>query len=347
MTEKTLGDNVRTLNRVIRNVKAVVDTETDTFLPGESIIVGYVDDRREHPIIIGLGDSSGHTCIKVTLGIDTNLPVIEGPGAPSLVAPEFNVFFPMSMTCLDLNFLGSEGANTIQAGSTNGVCGVDCTAVEAGIELRVRNGKPPYTWTLPLSGPAGCSYGGVGGPGFGPPTPDSVNDSRLVITAPDNAGGAGVPAFEDRTGTGACDTSAGLGGAGPCLNTPAPCSGGGDCCHSQGNGTFIQRDCNDDPIGGSLQSNAPPGPIEYIESNNAESEACAAENGWFFTPDVGGIVFALRDRLRPTNSIDIRSQAVIDGGCCPCGLAFAGLMVTVSDSASNNITITLELIPEA
>ncbi len=91
-TEKTLGNNIRTLNRVIRKVRAVTRTSLRTFLPGESIIVGYVDDRREHPIIVGLDDSSGHTCVKVTLGISSTTPTIEGPTAPSLVDPIFNIF---------------------------------------------------------------------------------------------------------------------------------------------------------------------------------------------------------------------------------------------------------------
>jgi len=342
-TEKTLGNNLRSLNRTIRKVKAVVRPSVRTYLPGESILVGYVDDRREHPIIIGLGDSSGHTCIKVTLGVTSTTPTIEGPAAPSVEDPEFNVFFSMSLTCFDPN--GSDGSSTIAAGSTNGECTIDCSASEPEIRFTVINGKSSYTWTLPLMGPAGCSFGGVGGPSLGPPTPDGVNDSRLVVTGPDNVGGAGVAAFEDSTRTGACTTHGG--DLSPCVAQPVGCKFT-KCCIEQGGRTFIERDCNDDFVAGSFSDAGPPSPsVEYIESNNAESIACAAATGWIFTPDVGGISQALIDRLAPTISVDVRSQAMIDGGCCPCGLAFAGLLVTVSDSADTMITITIELADES
>jgi len=36
-TEKTLGNDLRTLNRVIRNVKATLSTDVKTYLPGDSI----------------------------------------------------------------------------------------------------------------------------------------------------------------------------------------------------------------------------------------------------------------------------------------------------------------------
>jgi len=334
-TEKTLGDNIRSLNRTIRNVKAVIDPNTDIFLPGESVIVGYVDDRREHPVIVGLGDSSGHTCIKVTLGVTSTTPTIEGPTAPSIEEPEFNVFFPMSLSCLDPNVLGSEGSSTIPTGSTNGECNIDCSASEPEIRLTAINGKPPYTWTLPLMGPAGCSYGGVDGPSFGEPVPDDANNRRLVITTPENN---------------------------PILLTQPAYN------------LLGHRDFDCLPAGGStgvewpIRCDEKELVIAFVTSvgncygAEAGSDPCSAfvcftGDPDFFTiacptalpqgPCIGGNILPHLDAIGLATAKtfmfiqDVRTPAMLSGGCCPCTLAFGGLMVTVADADNVMITVTM------
>jgi len=324
-TEKTLGDNVRTTNRVIRNVKSVLRPGVKTFFPGESIVVGYVDDRREHPIIVGEGDSAGHTCIKVTLGITSNIPEIEGPTAPSLVAPEFNVFFPLEISCFDPNVLGAES----QTGLT---CTINCTKSVPEIRLTAVFGKPPYTWTLPLTGPAGCSFGGVGGPGLGPPTPDSVNDSRLVITAPSNSGGSSLAtklfgfAFSKFSPVCVCTQSNGCSETFDCDgNFLAATSSVSGACAS------VPSVCDRFPSAAA----ACPDPTVCI------TPACDPANG----PGGFGPCDNNEDLHRFDNVLicDVRSQSTIDAGCCPCELAFNDLVVTVSDAAGTMISMTIKV----
>jgi len=85
-TERLVGANKRTLNKTIRRVKSLLDNSIRTFLPGEAVSIGYVSDKREHPIILGLGDNVVQTPVKVTLGPTLD---IEGEASEQLVDPEF------------------------------------------------------------------------------------------------------------------------------------------------------------------------------------------------------------------------------------------------------------------
>jgi len=312
-TERLVGANKRTLNKTIRRVKSILDSTVRVFLPGEAITIGYLSDKREHPIILGLGDNVVQTPAKVTLGPTLN---VEGGSPPLSGEDGFVTPLPISISC-ELDAI---------AGVT---CSIDCTVSLPTIIFRASGGAGFYTW-LVATPPAGCSFRGIGG--VGEPIPDGVNNSRLVITAPFNAGGAGVAAYEDRIGTGACDSTC------PGVGQAAPCNGS-DCCNEQGNGTFITRDCNGDPVAGSCDNGLPVGPILYIQSDDARQTACAAAFGWFETSDV---CQSIRDRDATGSLIvDIRSPAQIVGECCPCDLVFSNLIVTVSDDFGSQISQTV------
>jgi len=64
-TERLTGANKRTLNRTIRQVKSL--TPNTEFSPGDSVLIGYEADQREHPIVLGQGDNFVQTPVKVTL----------------------------------------------------------------------------------------------------------------------------------------------------------------------------------------------------------------------------------------------------------------------------------------
>lgn len=50
------GNGVANTNRALRKVKSLIPDTAATFSPGDSVLVGYVSEQREHPIILGAGD---------------------------------------------------------------------------------------------------------------------------------------------------------------------------------------------------------------------------------------------------------------------------------------------------
>ena len=362
-TEKTLGDNVRSLNRTIRKVKAVLDPAARTYLPGESIIVGYVDDRREHPIIVGLGDSSGHTCIKVTLGVTSTTPTIEGPAAPSVESPAFNIFFPLSVSCLDPNTLDDAGPDD------DGVCTVDCDALLPEIRLQANGGQPPYTWQLSPSTLAGCTLRGVGG--TGEPVADGANDSRFVVTAPFTVGSTDF-AFSKFADSVKCDhifpSCGSVGGFVVATHTLEQHRAGFDC---DGN-THTVSPCD---IG--VPGPSPPNStLVFNEFACFASTSCGSHQASFPVRhgrlgsnadfDVGRIptlnacfeldcTLVLNDDLsldpckhaREVGGVnDVRTPALKVAGCCPCRGAFEGVTITVTDSQGTAIATTITVEPE-
>jgi len=90
-TERLVGANKRTLNKTIRRVKSIFPSDVDIFLPGTAVLVGYISDKREHPVILGQGDNVVQTPSKVTLGPTLN---VEGEASEELVDPEFTPAVP-------------------------------------------------------------------------------------------------------------------------------------------------------------------------------------------------------------------------------------------------------------
>jgi len=90
-TERLAGVSKRTLNKTIRNVKSTVPGELATFSPGDLVLVGYINDAREHPIIIGGGGTVVQEPAIVTIGSGTSevegggLELEGGPGSPGFI----------------------------------------------------------------------------------------------------------------------------------------------------------------------------------------------------------------------------------------------------------------------
>ena len=191
-TERLVGSNKRTLNRTIRRVKSILDATVRVFLSGEAVTVGYLSDKREHPIILGLGDNTVQTPAKVTLGptlqVETNEPTELNP-APLLPTPCSGLLTDsltgstttLTVDCQDLDIDGCFEVN-INAPSNCG-CGL-------------------YEWSL-SGGGAGFTISDEGAlaSAIGLTTtlaPFGVGDSILKICPPINNGGfPGVTAFHN------------------------------------------------------------------------------------------------------------------------------------------------------
>lgn len=55
------GVEISSTNRTLRQVKSLFPTDVAVFNPGDSVLIGYVSEKKEHPIILGLGDSRPST----------------------------------------------------------------------------------------------------------------------------------------------------------------------------------------------------------------------------------------------------------------------------------------------
>lgn len=113
------GEQVSNTNRSLRQVKSLFPPETLIHSPGDSILIGYVSEQREHPIILGLGDHvapSSNTPV-VTLPTSVNTSSITGPNNGGLGG------LPFPPACAPRVSTGS---------TTTGQLVVDCTQLDAG-----------------------------------------------------------------------------------------------------------------------------------------------------------------------------------------------------------------------
>jgi len=330
-TERLVGANKRTLNKTIRRVKSILDSTVRVFLPGEAITIGYLSDKREHPIILGLGDNVVQTPAKVTLGPTLN---IEGETSLELTDDDdigFVTPLPISISC-ELDAV---------VGIT---CSIDCTVTDPTIIFRASGGAGFYTWLA--TPPAGCSFRGVGG--VGEPTPDGVNNSRFVIVGPDNPGGSSDDAFKKRFVLGDCKNQ----GPGPepsvvCLGEVGTCATGagpglGRCCSLFTSDFFKIYDCNNDPNpSGCGSSGSPvPGAVVIGNINGSRDLLCANLLGWH-VPATTACQAIIDGDINTSDIDDIRTPTQKASGCCPCELAFGGLVVTVSDAFGSQISQTV------
>ncbi len=333
-TEKTLGNNIRTLNRVIRQVKAIIDPNTDIFLPGESIIVGYVDDRREHPIIVGLGDSSDHNCVKVTLGIISTVPTIEGTTAPSLADPVFTPTPCRSGDFLEDSLTGSTITLTLNCSS------LDITGCfEAEVEAPSGCGCGVYDWSL-SGGGAGFTISDEGAlaQAVGITTTIApLNDagSKIKICPPVNSGGpAGVLAYYIIARG----------------QDPNDCDNVGTVCFGR------QFDCNDDGFGTfgdtffcKCNTNSCP-PVISGSNNCANITPICQGTGTF---DCGlptcvpgpGDFSPMIDALRIGDYKNCITPTQLSAGCAPCVLSMGNSILTAEDACGKMLSIEVQVEP--
>jgi len=323
-TERLVGANKRTLNKTIRRVKSILDSTVRVFLPGEAVTIGYLSDKREHPIILGLGDNVVQTPSKVTLGPTLN---VEGPTNTIDPDPEdqFNVSFPLQIVC---------SSDTIP-GLT---CTIDCGSLSPEITFRATGGVPPFTWTN-TDPREGCPFGGESGPIFGPPVADGAGDSRYVVTAPFNAGGFAGTVASYYVGKCSdppdCDRI-----------TPVCCALTKFDCDDNNFGNIASNTCKCEPnicppvlTGATLCIGLP-----HIchQGGGGSGIQCGVPQ----CPSPGGFT-ALIDFMVETRAglfTDCRTTAMEDAACCPCGMSFQDFLVTVTDAIGNQVTQSVTII---
>lgn len=224
---------------------------------------------------------------------------------------------------------------------------VDCSASKPEIRLTAAGGVAPYSWIIE-NVPDGCEFCDIGGAGlfsgcaFGPPFADGVCDSRFVITAPFN--NPLIPGFAyNKAGfLSRCTHSPGFAHSG----TPRHCN----------------FKCNDvpDSFCPSSVSGIPnvvnifqAGPLLCPTGENCFDHFGHCSTRFLFqcilrppfeTIDCNRITFLddFNDAIEESGVInDLRTQTMKDNGCCPCILAFNGLVVTVTDAIGTMVSITL------
>ncbi len=167
------GNDFKILNRTIRNVKTLQGFREGLFAVGDSVLIGYIQEKREHPIILGFGDNVTQRSVEVTLPDGVDPAIIEGD----------NVFNPAQQPACDLK------VTDVNTGSTT-VLTIDCgnLDIEGCFRQRIRAtcGCGTIDWTT--SGSAGLTNGDLSS--FGP------NETTLKVCPPPNSGGfPGVTAF--------------------------------------------------------------------------------------------------------------------------------------------------------
>ena len=90
-TERLAGASKRTLNKTIRNVKSTIPGSSLTFSPGDAVLVGYVAEKREHPIIIGASGNVVQEAATVTIGSSTSENEIEGASSELTSEADFDI----------------------------------------------------------------------------------------------------------------------------------------------------------------------------------------------------------------------------------------------------------------
>lgn len=208
---------------------------------------------------------------------------------------------------------------------------VSCSASLPEMRFRASGGVPPYSWAL--SGKAGCTFGGVGGPGFGGPTTDSLCDSRFVVTSPVDAGGfVGQVAFY-------------------IVGSPVD---GADCFGQRGICRIVIFECDDVAQLGTLGDNffctcrttgCPPSTGGL---NNCANIPPVCQNANL--PGCGFVICGSTTDISPEIKsfrqsvvVDCRTAAMLSGNCAPCSLCWSNLVVTVTDSVGTMVSITINI----
>ncbi len=377
--ERLAGVSKRTLNKTIRNVKSTIPASTVTFSPGDSVLVGYVSEKREHPIIIGGGGTVVQDAAVVTIGGATS--EVEGGGSELEGSENFATIEPLSI--FD-SVTGSSQTLLLD-------CAEDPTGLDNGFFTHVAQAAGGVSGKVfTISTLEGCDI----------PTQTLGN---LFKIKPPSTSGSGiayvqmvhqlrcltVPLFQSPIL--GCDTVQDTGFC-PGFNNPSPPAGcvENECpigagrvgCCLDGGVTFgpsptftptyfvnnasvvyTVRRCSDS-IAFSLTSDnqgqvCADAPVIAPTDALGKCGSCGPSTGLTATsacnrlgdlplPDgpAPGSVSPLAQQLDKKNwglICDARSQTTKDTGtCCPCSL-LSGLIVTVTDSVGQNVSIIISV----
>ncbi len=337
-TEKSTGNDKRSLNRTIRQVKSLASTSEVLFSPGDSILVGYVADQREHPIILGQGDNFVQTPLKTTLP-----NTVIGAGSSSEGGSE-------------------EGLNPSGQNFQN-ACPFKLEDLSTGSTITFSADCP----TLDIDGCftntliAKCACGGVswsvvGGtdafPGFEISLEEfGPNDTRLKICPPVNNPSVSGVAYEIKAHV---------------ITNEITCSSGSQRTYTFGCNNKPTSLANLNQLGSSCGgiepsckgSNAQCGEQEFdpeICCGSAFFRSCP--EGCFPTPcTIGGLgpvtsamaclILRGNRNLGGNNINDTRTQGMIDAGCNPCGFIHNAI-ITAEDGCGQMVSVEIkDVTPE-
>lgn len=68
---------VNKVNRTVRNVRSIIPTIVYTFKPGEIVLIGYISERRESPVIMGLKAAKTNKIINSSINIGNDTPLAQ------------------------------------------------------------------------------------------------------------------------------------------------------------------------------------------------------------------------------------------------------------------------------
>lgn len=322
-TERLVGANKRTLNKTIRRVKSILDSTVRVFLPGEAVTIGYLSDKREHPVILGLGDNVVQTPSKVTLGPTLNVESLE----PSPIEEPIFEQTPCIGSIVD-SITGSTQALTIDCGSLD----IDgCARVFA--QAPTNCGCGVYEWTG-AGGLAGLTISDEGQDctGVGLTTtlcPFGSGNSQLKICPPTNSPAVTGVAFAKIAWYRIDDAL---------------------------NRAIIQRfNCNSSLIDClTPQHNGPtPTPIggfvDFPICRNAPDTTVPADAACDSSPNPLATCFNVPTLPVPSSvcgtgaGCDARTDTMVAQGCHPCILDMDDLILTAIDACGRQTSIAIEV----
>jgi len=325
-TERLVGANKRTLNKTIRRVKSILDATVRVFLPGEAVTIGYLSDKREHPVILGLGDNVVQTPSKVTLGPTLN---IEGVTSIELEPEPESRFVPTP--CF------GDLVDSI-TGSTTTLT-VDCETLdifgcfEVNVEAPTGCGCGVYDWSL--SGPiAGFTISDQGelASAIGLTitlSPFGPGNSKLKICPPISVNNFGTDHAYARFGQ-KVDT----------FCTAEFCHNSRDCADRDIHGVICSVFSGSQHKGTCLTGGPTPSCCDGSGAECIGGQACK--------PIQLKTIVAVDDALLlacvNTGPVcDLRTASMLSQGCFPCGLAMNDAIITATDACGKIISIAVEI----
>jgi len=298
------GAETNSANRTLREIKSLFPTDLRTFNPGDSVLVGYVSEKKEHPVIMGLGDNNPYTGTTPAITLPTQTASAKRVGGVGGVNP------------------GTPGSacpmrvNDPQTGSTTTLM-VDCSMLTPDRKLQLPN-MPRVT----------CGVGEISW---------STNATGVTVSGAGTNGILGELDLGPNTGVNVTGTAYKTG-------RYHICNGGFNAMDvkSYGCADQILIDCNKflansnkyDPTSCHYCGE---GDVACAIGDTADT-AIETNDPEFGT---GSACVAARPCNAQGTMCDARTAQMILDGCNPCGLALNNKIITATDANGNTVSITI------
>jgi len=348
-TERLVGANKRTLNKTIRRVKSIFPSDVDTFLPGTAILVGYISDKREHPVILGQGDNVVQTPAKVTLGSTLN---VEGATSVELTPPE-ELFTPLNCTGFLVDTL---------TGSTTTLT-LDCDDLDASgcfkanVEAPINCGCGVFEWSM---------SGGLAGVTIG----DGAAISQVATLNPFGAGDFALKICPPTSNTSVSGSAWKVIAANSTARSSDSCPPPDNVCECTASRTIGECTAGCDDVIFSVVpgacvvgvNNAPgctadvpcASAVVVCHVNSLAKLACCDGEplnetpcGPFRCQDFGGVgpsaICLAAQQTGVGTFCDLRTESMINQGCAPCRLLMRDQIVTATDACGRIISLEVNV----